>query len=93
MYIMDRYSVKQPQNIIIKVKIKEHGIGKKNTGKNLNEIYIIAFIVSVGQLGSCAALFTLGGKALQLTWYDSGTYLQQLKPPSTVDCLLGECLW
>ena len=93
MYIMDRYSVKQPQNIIIKVKIKEHGIGKKNTGKNLNEIYIIAFILSVGQLRSCAVLFTLGGKVLQLTWYDFGTYLQQLKPPSTVDCLLGECLW
>ena len=26
---MDRYSIKQPQNIIIKVKIKQHGIGKK----------------------------------------------------------------
>ena len=50
MYVMDRYSVKQPQNIIIKVKIKQHGIGKKNPEKKLNEIYIIVFILSVGQL-------------------------------------------
>ena len=27
--MLDRSSVKQPQNIIEKVKIKEHGIGKK----------------------------------------------------------------
>ena len=45
MYVLDRYSVKQPQNIILKVKIKQCGIGKK-----LNEIYVIAFILSVGQL-------------------------------------------
>ena len=44
---MDVNSVKQPQNIIIKVKMKEHEIGKKNTGKKLNEIYIIALILSV----------------------------------------------
>ena len=47
MYVMDKYFVKQPQNIIIKVKMKEHKIGKKDyiyTGKKLNEIYIIAFI-------------------------------------------------
>ena len=44
---MDIYFVKQPQNIIIKVKMKEHKIGRKKdyiTGKKLNEIYIIAFI-------------------------------------------------
>ena len=29
MYVMDINSVKQPQNIIIKVKMKEHEIGKK----------------------------------------------------------------
>ena len=29
MYIMDGYSVKKPQNIII--KIKQHGIGKKES--------------------------------------------------------------
>ena len=29
MYVMDRYSVKQPQIIIVKVKIKQHRIGKK----------------------------------------------------------------
>ena len=47
MYVMDKYFVKQPQNIIIKVKMKEHKIGKKDyihTGKKLNEIYIIVFI-------------------------------------------------
>ena len=31
------YSINQPQNIIIKVKMKEHEIGKKDTGKKLNE--------------------------------------------------------
>ena len=44
MNVMDIYSVKQTENIIIKVKMKEHKIGKRNTGKRLNEIYIIAFI-------------------------------------------------
>ena len=28
---MDIYSVKQPQNIVIKVKMKEHEIAKKKT--------------------------------------------------------------
>ena len=46
---MDRYSVKQPQNII-EVKTKQHGIGKKNPGKKLDEIYIIAFVLCRGQL-------------------------------------------
>ena len=42
---MDIYSAKQPQNIIIKVKLKEYNLKKKkNTGKTLNEIYIIAFL-------------------------------------------------
>ena len=50
MYVMDIYSVKQPQNIIIKVNMKEDEIGKKNTEKKLNDIYIIAFILSVRQL-------------------------------------------
>ena len=31
--MLDRSSVKQPQNIIEKVKIKEHGIGKKSWKK------------------------------------------------------------
>ena len=48
---MNIYSVKQRQNIIIKIKMKEHKIGKKvNTGRKLNEIYIIAFNLSVRQL-------------------------------------------
>ena len=50
MYVMDIYSVKQPQNIIIKIKIKQHGIGKNIPGKKLIEIYIIGFVLSVGQL-------------------------------------------
>ena len=49
MYVIDRYSVKQPQNII-EVKIKQHGIGKKIPEKRLNEIYINSFILSGGQL-------------------------------------------
>ena len=43
MHVMDIYSVKQPQNII-KIKLKQHKIGKK-----LNKIYIIAFMLSVRQ--------------------------------------------
>ena len=35
MYVMDIYSVKQPQNIIIKVKMKEHKIGKKEYWKKV----------------------------------------------------------
>ena len=50
MYVMDRCSVKQSQNTIRKVKIKKQGIRKKNTGKTLNEIYLIAFILSVRHL-------------------------------------------
>ena len=29
MYVIEMYSVKQPQNIIMKEKMKEHKIGKK----------------------------------------------------------------
>ena len=48
MYVMDMYSVKQPQNIIIKVKWKNMKLEKKkNIGNKLNEIYIIVFILSV----------------------------------------------
>ena len=32
---MDRYSVKQSQNIMIKVKIKQHGIRKKESCKKV----------------------------------------------------------
>ena len=35
MYVMDRYPVKQPQNVIIKVRIKQHGIGGKESWKNV----------------------------------------------------------
>ena len=43
MYLMDIYSVEQPENIIMK-KWKNIKLEKKNTGKKLNEIYIIVFI-------------------------------------------------
>ena len=35
MYVMDINSVKQPQNIIIKVKMKEHEIGEKDHWKKV----------------------------------------------------------
>ena len=41
---MDIYSVKQPLNIIIKVKMKNLKLEKKNTEKKFNEIYIVALI-------------------------------------------------
>ena len=44
-YVMDIYSVKQPPNIIIEVKMKEHKIGKKEYWKKVDEIYFIAFIL------------------------------------------------
>ena len=52
MYLMDRYSVKQPQNII-KVKIKQHGIGKKESLKKVewNIYYCLYFVCeSVAEL-------------------------------------------
>ena len=49
MYVMDRYPVKQPQNII-KVKVKHGTEKKKGPGKNLNEKYIIAFIFVCGSV-------------------------------------------
>ena len=42
MYVIDIYSVKQPQNIIVKIKMKEHETGKKNTGKRLNESVLLS---------------------------------------------------
>ena len=57
MYVMDRYPVKQPQNII-KVKVKHGTEKKKGPGKNLNEKYIIAFIFVCGSV-SCLALFSI----------------------------------
>ena len=76
MYVMDRYSVKQPENIILKVKIKQHGIGKKESWKKIewNIYYCLYFVCG---LVSCSALFT-SEKAIQLTWYEFSTYLHQL---------------
>ena len=71
------YSIKQPQNIIIKVRIKEHKIGKK-----LNEIYI-AFILSVRQL--LVQLYLYQEKLFSLLGMNLVyTYLHQLQPPSLV---------
>ena len=36
---MDRYFLKQPQNIIVKVKKSSMELEKKNSGKKLNEIH------------------------------------------------------
>ena len=58
MYVMDIYSVKQPQNIIYTSK---------------NELPLL-----VCETVTCLALFT-SGKAVQLTWYEFGTYLHQLQ--------------
>ena len=52
---MDRYSVKQPQNIITKVKIKQHGIGKKESWKKVEwNIYMLLPLFCLGV--SCSAL-------------------------------------
>ena len=91
MYVIDICSVKQPQIIILKVKLKEHEIGKKEYWKKVEwSLYYYLFFVC-GRV-TCSALFT-SGKAVQLTWYEFSTWLHQLKPPSLVQCLLGECLW
>ena len=69
MYIMDIYSVKQPQNIIIKVKMKEHEIGKKEYILEKSWMkYILLPLFCLWQ-----ALFT-SGKAVHLTWYEFRTY-------------------
>ena len=48
---MDRYSIKQPQNIIIKVKIRQHGIGKKKIlEKSWTKYILLNFILIGGQL-------------------------------------------
>ena len=47
MYVLDRYSVKQPQNYY---KNKNIELEKKNPGKKLNVIYIIAFTYCLSQL-------------------------------------------
>ena len=67
-----------------KSKNKQHGIRKKkNPGKKLNEIYIVAFHFVWGTSVICLALFT-SGKAVQLTCYEFSTYLYQLQPHSVV---------
>ena len=50
---MDRYSIKQSQNIIIKVKIKQHRIGKKKKKKSWKKVgqnILLNFILIGGQL-------------------------------------------
>ena len=71
MYVMDIYSVKQPQTITIKVKMKEHKIGKKEYWEKVgsNFYYCLYFVC---ETVTCSALFT-SGKAVQLTWYEIST--------------------
>ena len=55
---MGRYSIKQSQNIIIKVKIKQHRIGKKKkkkkkkkkSWKKVGQNILLNFILIGGQL-------------------------------------------
>ena len=76
MHAMDINSVKQPQNITIKVKMKEHEIGKKEYWKKVEwNIYYCLYFVC--EIVTCSTLFT-SRKAVQLTWYEFSTYLHQL---------------
>ena len=64
MYVVDIYSVKQPQNIIIKVKMNEHKIGKKEYWEKVewNLYYCLYFACKTAPN---SASFT-SGKAVQL---------------------------
>ena len=79
MYVMDRL-LKKPQNIIIKVKIKQYGIGKKESWKKVEwNIYCLYLVCeSVVQLHLHRKSFN------QLIRYEFSTYLHQLQPPSAV---------
>ena len=55
MYVMDRL-LKKPQNIIIKVKIKQYGIGKKESWKKV-EWNIYCLYLVCGSV-SCSTSFT-----------------------------------
>ena len=82
MYVMDGYSLKQSQNIIIQVKNK--------TTLNWNKKILLAkswmkyILLPLLYLWvSCSALFTWV-KAAQLFWYEFSTYFHQCQPPSVV---------
>ena len=73
MYVIDRYSVKQRKNIILKVKLKQNGIGKIESWKNVEwNIHCCLYFVwgSVYFSALCTS-----GKAVRLTWYEFSTYL------------------
>ena len=56
---MDIYSVKQPQNIILKVKMKEHEIGKKEYWKKVEwNIILLHHYFVFCEAVTCSALFT-----------------------------------
>ena len=59
MYVMDIYSVKQPQNIIIKVKWKNMKLEKKEYWKQV-EWKIYFYLYFVCDIVTCSALFTSG---------------------------------
>ena len=70
---MDIYFVKQPQNIIIKVKMKEYEIEKEQYRKKVewNVYYCLYFVC---ETVTCPALFA-SGKADQSAWYEFSAYL------------------
>ena len=79
MNVMDRYFLKQPQNIIVKVKKSSMELEKKNSGKKLSEVHTYIYcLYFVWESVNCSDLFT-SGKAIQLTWYKFSTYLYQLQ--------------
>ena len=67
MYVVDIYSVKQPQNIIIEVKMKYHKLEKKRMlEKSWMKFILLPLFFCDCETVTCSALFT-SGKAVQLT--------------------------
>ena len=64
--------------------MKEHKIGKKEYWKEVewNLYILLPLFVCDCETVTCSVLFT-SGKAVQLTWYEFSTYLQQLQPPKS----------
>ena len=75
MYLMDIYSVEQPENIIMK-KWKNIKLEKKNTGKSWMKFILLPLFFCDCETVICSVLFT-SGEAVQLTWYGFSTYLHQ----------------
>ena len=58
---MDIYSAKQPQNIITKIKMKEHNLKKKRIlEKRWMKFILLPFFFCDCETVTCSALFTSG---------------------------------